>query len=364
MTEKIAKRQPWLKFYTSDWRGDAALRGCGYAARGLWIDMLSLMHEGEPYGHLVVNGRTIEVKQLAGIFGGTAAEVGKLLAELEAAGVFSRASEGAIYSRRMVADNRKLERDRNNGKGGGNPNLTSEVKLSVDSGDNGGVNPQGNPAVNGVDKAQIPDTRKKEDTSSLRSLAAEPPVEPTPVDPAKAFFDEAKPALSRLLGKPVAAAAQALGRLRRDYGNDDIRLLEQIRAAEANPPADPMSWLMVRSKQTPRANAPAKSRPPCPEDPPAAWSGMTEIFEPHHRTGVMRPVIAGHYLDLSAQDVANAAGFRWDWRGDWHVLAGWMRDGLHIDEQIIPAIRRVVERPGYQTPATLRYFDQAVRGTR
>ena len=32
---------PWMKFYPSDWRSDAALRTVSSAARGLWMDMLS-----------------------------------------------------------------------------------------------------------------------------------------------------------------------------------------------------------------------------------------------------------------------------------------------------------------------------------
>lgn len=118
------KRQPWLKFYTADWRGDAGLRAVGFAARGLWMDMLSLMHEAEPYGHLVVNGTPLDAARLAARVGGTAREVQALLEKLEAECVFSRTDDGAIYSRRMIRDHDKAERDRKNGKGGGgNPEL-------------------------------------------------------------------------------------------------------------------------------------------------------------------------------------------------------------------------------------------------
>lgn len=36
---------PWLKFYPTDWRSDPALKMCSLAARGLWIEMIALMHE-------------------------------------------------------------------------------------------------------------------------------------------------------------------------------------------------------------------------------------------------------------------------------------------------------------------------------
>ena len=42
---------PWLKFYPRDWRGDQALRLVSLHARGLWIELLCVMHEATPYGH-------------------------------------------------------------------------------------------------------------------------------------------------------------------------------------------------------------------------------------------------------------------------------------------------------------------------
>ena len=102
----------WMKFWPADWKGDAALRMCGLAARGLWIECISVMHEAKPYGHLTVNSKALTLKQLASIVGGTEREVVKLLAELEDCGVFSRTADGTIYSRRMVRDHQKSEEGR------------------------------------------------------------------------------------------------------------------------------------------------------------------------------------------------------------------------------------------------------------
>lgn len=118
------KRQPWLKFYPADWRADPRLRMCSYAARGLWIDVIAVMHEAEPYGHLLVNGRAPTPRQLAGLLGGTERQVTALLAELEEAGVFSRTEDGVIYSRRMVRDRERSEEGRKQVAkrwGGGDP---------------------------------------------------------------------------------------------------------------------------------------------------------------------------------------------------------------------------------------------------
>lgn len=97
-------KRPWMKWYPADWRSDPGLRMCSFAARGLWADLLALMHEAEPYGCLLVNGKPPSPAQLAAMLGGTARQIETLLGELEASGVFSRDDEGIIYSRRMIRD--------------------------------------------------------------------------------------------------------------------------------------------------------------------------------------------------------------------------------------------------------------------
>ena len=94
----------WLKFWPQDWQRDPALRSCSAAARGVWMDMLCIMHEGKPYGHLTIGDRAASPRQIATLTGLTEKEAIKVLAELEHAGVFSRAEDGTIFSRRMVRD--------------------------------------------------------------------------------------------------------------------------------------------------------------------------------------------------------------------------------------------------------------------
>lgn len=103
---------PWIKFYPRDWRGDQALRACSVASRGLWMEMLCIMHEASPYGHLVLGGSAVSGDVLARMSGLGAEECGALLAELESAGVFSRTRKGVIYSRRMIKDKSRSEKGR------------------------------------------------------------------------------------------------------------------------------------------------------------------------------------------------------------------------------------------------------------
>lgn len=137
----------WIKFWPADWQRDPAVRMCGLAARGLWIEMICVMHEAEPYGHLLVNGRAPTHRQMAALFGVTEKEVAAMVAELEDAGVFSRTPEGVIYSRRMVKDEARRTKARVDGRKGGNPNLRGKEVEDTDNqnaeaGITKGVNPQ------------------------------------------------------------------------------------------------------------------------------------------------------------------------------------------------------------------------------
>jgi hypothetical protein len=126
--------------------------------------MMCIMHEGEPYGHLLVSGRPPTAKQLAVLCGISNSECERFLAELELAGVYSKTEAGVIYSRRMVRDKAKLDKDRENGKGGGNPNLLDGV--------NGGVN---SPISRRI-KLRIQSPESRIENSLSRSLTRTDPI--------------------------------------------------------------------------------------------------------------------------------------------------------------------------------------------
>lgn len=95
-------KQRWFKFWVSDWRSDPKLRMCSIGARGLWLEMICLMHEAEPYGHLIIGEDQPSHAQLANMVGMQVEALTPLLDELERNGVFSRRHSGVIYSRKMV----------------------------------------------------------------------------------------------------------------------------------------------------------------------------------------------------------------------------------------------------------------------
>lgn len=150
---------PWMKFYPQDWRADEKLRMCSLAARGLWIEMLAIMHRSERYGQLLIGGRVPTDAQLAVQVGASPSEVTALLAELDGADVFSRAASGAIYSRRMTRDHKKAENARKNGKKGGNPKLSSSGGKTKEI--YGWDNQQDNHSDKGGVKPQSPEARNQ-----------------------------------------------------------------------------------------------------------------------------------------------------------------------------------------------------------
>jgi len=116
-------KRPSFQFYPADWLRDTALRSCSMGARGLWIDMICFMHEGNPYGHLKVGNKVILSTNLASMVGATLKDVIDWLEELHQAGVYELGDNGTIYSKRMVRDEILRNKRAEGGKLGGNPAL-------------------------------------------------------------------------------------------------------------------------------------------------------------------------------------------------------------------------------------------------
>lgn len=71
---------PWLKFYPGDWLKEPSLTVCSPATRGIWIDLICIMHESGRVGE--VSGT---VEQLAKLARCSAAEMAALEAGRAAA---------------------------------------------------------------------------------------------------------------------------------------------------------------------------------------------------------------------------------------------------------------------------------------
>lgn len=97
-------RRPAIQFYVKDWMSHPGLRMCTLAARGLWLEMMCIMHECTPYGYLAIGGKGILPEVFARRVGESEADVLRWLTELETNAVFARDPSGIIYSPRMLRD--------------------------------------------------------------------------------------------------------------------------------------------------------------------------------------------------------------------------------------------------------------------
>lgn len=192
MTEPVEKtKRPASQYYWGDWWKDKGLHSCSLTARGLWHEMNCLMHEGEPYGHLTLNGRPMTIAQLANQCRITPPQCTKLVRELEDAGVFSRSQEGAVFSRRMVRD----EAIRNARAAGGKAGAEHGIK-GAEAGSKGGRPKQ----IKGASETPLPGFEKPPPSSSSSS-ASSPPTEVE--EPAIAGLPPAEPPTLTLLGDEV-----------------------------------------------------------------------------------------------------------------------------------------------------------------
>ncbi len=297
MTDVADKRRPWMKFYPSDWQADEPLQQCSLTSRGLWIEMIAVMHKSTRYGHLLIAGRKPTDAQLATRVGSDAKTVRTCLAELEQWQVFTRDDEGVIFSRRMLKDKRRDDTNAANGKGGGNPALKPPSNPTDNGNDNPSDKPRDNRSDNPPVKAQKPEARKPEEAA-----------------------------------KPLAAFSDS---------------------REPQPVRDAMTRIFN----------------PSPNDPPTAWvhladrlpDGIAKVELLDIVPGLGNPICGGMHLNVAAALLCEAAGLGLDWRGDWRLLIGWLRDGLDFHDVILPAVQRVASRPSYQPPSTLRYFESVVR---
>jgi hypothetical protein len=204
---------PFLKFFPADWFADRGVRHVSYAARGLWFDMICIMHGSPVYGHLLdPTGEPMGVEGIAKETGGTVDEVRKLLAELERAKVYStvlvnqgdnqgvnQTPKQTIVCRRMVEDETKRARLAANGASGGNPALLKQKRGFKDS--------RLTKDLTSLDKPlDIPQSLRGSEAQSLRDTDTQnqnlpaanaggvlPGIDPTPTRKRKATQPPAKP---------------------------------------------------------------------------------------------------------------------------------------------------------------------------
>jgi hypothetical protein len=259
-------KRPSFQFYPADWRKDMALQSCSVAARGLWVDMLCIAHECEPYGHLTVNGRPMTPAQIGRHTGLTERECSRLVAELEDSGVLSRTDEGAIFSRRMVRDEDIRQRRAEGGKAGsehGAKGAEHGAKGGRPRKDTGDKKPPLEPPPSSSSSSSSSSSPSGKNASpdgeDAAGAAGAPPADPppppaTPAPPPPKTAEEltrtelwrAGKSLLREQDMPEAQCGTFVGKLVKDYG--EAIVVEAVRSAVVQRPADAATWLVGACK--------------------------------------------------------------------------------------------------------------------
>ena len=124
---KNSGRAPSMQWYPADWRKDTAVQMLDFHDRGVWFEIINIMHESAERGVLVINGFPMPEESIARLLGLDNQTFNQTLSKLLSYGVAKRReSDGAIYCKRMVQDEKLSEMRRNAGKLGGNPNLVNQ----------------------------------------------------------------------------------------------------------------------------------------------------------------------------------------------------------------------------------------------
>ena len=314
------------------------------------MDMLCRMDASPERGFLLSGDRAATSSEIAKMVGGERRTVERLIAELEAQRVLSRDGRGAIYSRRMCRDDAISRRNADNGKRGGNPELLKNNALQEKE-----LNPvvkrvsQPND-IEGVGKSvkADKDIDKEKEEPVLRTEAK------SPDDPMKLLWSEGVRIVRVLTNLDQGPARKFVGKLVNLADADHAGLLALIRQAETQQPDSPQAWLTAGARAL---NGQAVSMDPLPDALPP---GVTT----EARTGKL--VAGGIYLEEVAEAACEAAGISVaESRRHWPAVIAWAEADSDLTKyQIVTAIRRVAERPGYTPPTSMKFFDRAVREQR
>lgn len=209
MVHTKREKLPAFQFYPADWRKDVALGAVSPAARGLWFEMLCVMHECTPYGYLAMHGRRMPDEIAAAQCRVRLDLYRRWVRELEEMGVLSRVGlggsspvdkggasqliggvmvggieveHGTIFSRRMVRDHELRAMKREAGKQGGNPALKPHSGLIL-------LNHQDNHPGNSDPPSSV--------AVAVAVSASASDSEPSPTPPAAGEGDGERPAAQK-----------------------------------------------------------------------------------------------------------------------------------------------------------------------
>jgi hypothetical protein len=211
---KNSGRLPAFQFYPADWRKDPGVQSLDYETRGIWWEIICLLHESDERGVLLLNGNPMPEDALCRLLGLDNQKLTTALTTLLTYGVAKRRkSDGAIYSKRMVADENLRQIRKMAGSKGGNPLLLN----------------------------QKPTTPvKQKPTPSSSSSSSNTPISPKPPAPPSLVLEveESKPSLSP---EQIEIGSWFNRRPTTPWSEKELKAWASIRK-----PIDPDDWQALR----------------------------------------------------------------------------------------------------------------------
>lgn len=118
-----------MQFYPADWRKDPGVQALTFHQRGVWFELICLMHESPRRGYLLLpNGTAMTDDAISRVIGLDKQNLTTTLTAILDCGVTERDPEtGALINRRMIRDERLRQTRAECGKLGGNPNLLNQA---------------------------------------------------------------------------------------------------------------------------------------------------------------------------------------------------------------------------------------------
>ncbi len=131
---------PHIQFYVGDWRKDVGIQTLSYHHRGIWFEILMLMHCSEQRGRLILAGKPMPNLALSRLLGLSQQETQDAVEVLLASGVASKDEAGVVFCRRMDREEEIRQKRVEAGRVGGSKRQANrEQTPDTDNGSDNGL---------------------------------------------------------------------------------------------------------------------------------------------------------------------------------------------------------------------------------
>lgn len=176
------KKLPAMQWYPGDWRKDPGIQALDYYDRGVWRELLDVMHESDERGRLVFpTGAPMPDAAIARLLGITEADWKQIRSRLLSYGVASEDEDGVLYNRRMVRDEELRQAKVEAGRKGGRKSRPSKKGANTEAKQGSSVSA----SVSASTKVTTAEDKSSEAVASKNGSrsADEPPPIDTIADP-------------------------------------------------------------------------------------------------------------------------------------------------------------------------------------